>query len=113
MSKDGSHLSWANQPLFLEILPELLLITVLYQKQIDFLSCAILVTRNRCLDIPLKYVIFEHCEEIVFFFELKKNNYLFQFVKARKHIGFGQPAYVCMEQKKFVIRIEILAEQCK
>nr|CAI5867742.1 unnamed protein product [Callosobruchus analis] len=27
--------------------------------------------------VPLKHVIFYHCEEILFFFELKKNIYLF------------------------------------
>nr|CAI5818953.1 unnamed protein product [Callosobruchus analis] len=30
----------------------------------------------------------------MFFFELKKNNYLFfQFIKAKQHVVFGQPAY--------------------
>ncbi|CAH1987444.1 unnamed protein product [Acanthoscelides obtectus] len=46
----------------------------------------------------------------MFFFELKKKNYLFfQFIKASQHVAFGQPAYLCMEQKHFVIRIDILA----
>nr|CAI5836264.1 unnamed protein product [Callosobruchus analis] len=50
MSKVGSHLSWTNQPSFLEIIPELFLVTVTHRQQVDFLSCAVLVTRNRCLD---------------------------------------------------------------
>ncbi|CAH2001830.1 unnamed protein product [Acanthoscelides obtectus] len=45
----------------------------------------------------------------MFFFVLKKNNYLFfQFIKASQHVAFGQPPYFCMEQKNFVMRIEIL-----
>ncbi|CAH1969042.1 unnamed protein product, partial [Acanthoscelides obtectus] len=48
-------------------------------------------------------VIFEHCQEIVFFFELKKKDYRFvPFIKASQHVAFGQPAYCCMEQKHFV-----------
>ncbi|CAH1988834.1 unnamed protein product [Acanthoscelides obtectus] len=49
---------------------------------------------------PLKCVIFEHFQEIVFFFELKKQNYLFlQFIKASQHATLRLPAYFCMEQK--------------
>nr|CAI5820098.1 unnamed protein product [Callosobruchus analis] len=48
MSKDGSHLLWKNQPSFLEILPDLFLITVTHRQQMDFFSCTIFVTRNRC-----------------------------------------------------------------
>ncbi|CAH1986634.1 unnamed protein product [Acanthoscelides obtectus] len=52
-----------------------------------------------------------HCQEIVFFFELKKNNYIFlQFIKVSQHVAFGLPAYFCMEQKNFMIRIEILVK---
>ncbi|CAH2013207.1 unnamed protein product, partial [Acanthoscelides obtectus] len=50
MLKDGSHLSWRNQPSFLEIFPELLLVIVTRRQQMNFFSSAILVTLNRCLD---------------------------------------------------------------
>ncbi|CAH1974164.1 unnamed protein product [Acanthoscelides obtectus] len=39
-----------------------------------------------------------------------KKNFFFQFIKASQHVAFGQPAYFCVEQKNFVIRIEILAK---
>ncbi|CAH1989943.1 unnamed protein product [Acanthoscelides obtectus] len=44
---------------------------------------------------------------------MKKNYLFFQFIKASRHVDFGQPAYFCMEQKNFVITIEILTKSSK
>nr|CAI5839497.1 unnamed protein product [Callosobruchus analis] len=87
MSKDGSHLSWTNQPSFLEILPERLLVTVTSRQQVDFLSCAILVTRNGVSIVSTKlvfqrlqmsfYISFQICVQSVIFdcFEQTRKRY--------------------------------------
>ncbi|CAH1998068.1 unnamed protein product [Acanthoscelides obtectus] len=78
----------------------------------NFHFCSYRVVKNKSQICQLnKPTSIETCQEIVFFFELKKMNYLFfQFIKASQHAAFGQPSYFCMEQKNLVIRIEILAK---